>query len=137
MAFTDAQKNQIATYLGYPARPAGTRYASHYPVYSQIDLMGADPVMQAPIEAILTELVAIDAVIAADGASNANTGAIRQVDEVQFFAPGESQGFVSVGALKRGRMLVRRLAQRLGGEHLIVADYFGTGVSGSNAFALG
>lgn len=138
MAFTDAQKNQIATFLGWPARVVGTRYVAHYPIYSQMDLIGSDPVLQAPVEAILTELVALDTVLASDGAANANTGAVRQVDEVQFFSPKESQGAMSLGALKRARMLVRRLAQRMGGEHFIASDYFGTGLAvGGNAIAMG
>lgn len=137
MAFTDAQKNQIATYLGYPARVVGTRYATHYPIYSQIDLIGSDPVMQTPIEAILTELAALDTVLATQGASNTNTGALKQVDEVHFYAPKESAGAMSVGALQRARMLVRRLAQRMGGDHLIAGDYFGGSLRNSGEMALG
>lgn len=140
MAFTDAQRNQIVTYLGYPAVSAGTRYAAYYPVFSQIDLVGGDPVTQAPVEALLTEIAAIDVIIAGMGAATASYGAVKQVDEVEFFSPKESYATPTdlVTTMRRAHMLVKRLAQRMGGEHFIIADYFGSGApAGGNAMAMG
>lgn len=127
MAFTDDQRNAIMTYMGYPATAQDTRYASYYPVWAQIDLLGLSPVTQTPIESLLTELGTVDAAIAASSVS-APRGALKKVDEVEFFGPKESMITV-VDALKRGRMLVRRLAQRLGGPQLIADDYFATGLA--------
>ena len=140
MAFSPTQRNQIVTYLGYPALDAGTRYAGYYPIYSQIDLVGNDPVTQAPVEAILTELAAVDVAIAAGGsAAGAGTyGALKKADEAEFYSAKDSllQASDVVTAMKRARMLVRRLAQRMGGEQFIIADYFGTGSSGGRSFSL-
>lgn len=136
MAFTDAQRNQIVTYLGQPALAAGTRYAGYYPIYSQIDLIGGDPVTQAPVEAILVELAALDIVLATAGSTTNATGMLKAVDEVQFYNAQESAGIIAPGTLQRARMLVRRLAQRMGGEQFIIADYFAMGVSGGNSFQL-
>lgn len=135
MAFTPDQRNAIMTYLGYPATSQDTRYASYYPIWAQIDLLGLDPVTQTPIEALLTELVAIDAVVSAS--SNAPRGAVKKVDEIEFFGPKDSMITV-VDAVKRGRMLIVRLAQRCGGKHLIVGDYFDTGAGMSSfEFSMG
>lgn len=146
MPFTDAQRDQIMRYLGYPALAAGTRYAGYYPIYSQIDLVGGDPVTQAPVEAILAELVTVDVAIAAGGsAAGAGTyGALKKVDEVEFYSAKDSllQSSDVITAMKRAHMLVRRLAQRMGGEKFILADYFATGsaagdVGGSGLMSLG
>ena len=140
MAFTSAQRNQIMTYLGYPALAADTRYAGYYPVYSQIDLIGGDPVTQAPVEALLVEIAALDVIVAAQGTITSSQGALKKVDEVEFYAPKDSLLTVSdiVTTLRRCRMLVKRLAQRMGGEHFIIADYFATGGgSGASGFSIG
>jgi hypothetical protein len=130
VAFTDDQRNAIMTYMGYPATAQDSRYASYYPIWAQIDLLGQSPVTQTPIEALLAELVTVDAAIAASSVTAAR-GALKKVDEVEFFGPKESMITV-VDSLRRGRMLVRRLAQRLGGAHLIADDYFSTGIGSAS-----
>lgn len=127
MAFSDAQRDAIMRYLGYPAVDAGTRYAAYYPVYSQIDLIGQSATTQAPVEAILTELTAVDVVVASAGTTISSSGDLKKVDEIEFYPTTTSTSNAGIGALPRGRMLIKRLAQRMGGEHLIVADYFGSG----------
>lgn len=127
MAFTDSQRDAIMRYLGYPAVDAGTRYAAYYPVYSQIDLIGGSATTQAPVDAILTELAAVDVVLATAATTTSSSGDLKQVDEIHFYPTSESTTSGGVGAMSRARMLVKRLAQRMGGEELIVADYFGAG----------
>lgn len=121
-------------YMGYPAVAADTRYAAYYPIWAQMDLIGQSPVTQTPVEAILTELDAVDVKIAQSGVT-APRGAVKKVDEIEFFGPKESMVTI-IDAPKRGRMLVRRLAQRLGGVHLIADDYFATGL-GNGSVDLG
>ena len=124
-------------YMGYPAVAADTRYASYYPIWSQMDLIGMSAVTQAPVEAILAELVTVDAAIAASGTTASTSGALKKVDELEWYNTSGSSA-AGGGALSRGRMLVKRLAQRMGGEHLIAADYFGSSLSPlTSDFALG
>lgn len=133
MAFSDAQKDDIRGYLGY----ALGFYQYNTPLESMMDKVGGFPTEQAKIEGILTELAAIDAVLATAGSSAAATGMLKQVDEVQFYNAIESAGYIAPGAVQRGRMLVKRLAVALGDRDgdTIQSDYFGSRLT-SNSFNL-
>jgi hypothetical protein len=90
-----------------------------------MNTVGTSAVEQASVEAILNELDAIDAALETVGAQTQSMGALKKVDEVEFY---EATGSVSTDAptsIKRGRMLVRRLARRFGVAS--IEDYFGTG----------
>ena len=130
MAFADAQKISIRRYLGYPLG----YYQYNTPLESMIDKVGGVPAEQAAVEAILAELVTVDTAIAAGGsaAGSGTYGALKQVDEVQFYSAKDSllQASDVITAMKRARMLVGRLADTMGGRDIIQADYFGTGFGG-------
>ncbi len=126
MALTAAQRNAIWTYLGYEAEPSIT-YGVVAAINSRLDLISADPVLQAPIDAILLELATVDTAVASAGATVSAAGTLKKVDEIEFYQPTKTTALYGAGivdAIHRGRMLIRRLAQRLGGKSLIVADYF-------------
>lgn len=125
MALTAAQRNAIFTYLGYEAEPAAS-YTASANLSARVDLISADPVLQAPVDALLLEIAAVDLVVATGGTQLSSSGPLKAVDEVQFYQVEQTNVFAdtSVDAIKRGRMLIKRLAQRLGGQYLIIADYF-------------
>lgn len=128
MAFTDTQKISIRGYLGFPLG----LYQYNTIFESMLDKVGAIAGEQLAVEAILTELATIDAVVAAAGATAAR-GALKKVDEVEFYSPRESQITV-VDAVRRGRMLINRLASRFGfARSDLPSDYFGSGSPGGSA----
>ncbi len=131
MAFTDAQKISIRRYLGYPLG----YYQYNTPLESMIDKVGVVPAEQSAVESILAELAAVDVAIAAGGSTvGAGTyGALKQVDEIQFYSAKDSllQSSDVITAMKRARMLVGRLADAMGGRDIIKADYFATGIGSS------
>lgn len=134
MAFTDTQRAQIVLYMGYPALAAGTRYAAFYPFYSQIDLIGGDPVEQAQVEAMLTELAAIDLIVGQSTGASINFAGLKKADEAEFYSAKDSLLTPSeiMTPVKRGRMVIKRLARKLGGEKFIAGDYFGGGRSSAS-----
>jgi len=122
MAFSAAQIVQIKKYLGFPQ----VFESDNYRLMGAIQLIGADATKQAYVESILTELATVDAAIAAQGASGATYGALKKVDEVEFYSPKESSTTTEdlVSSMKRGRMLCSRLSSAVGVPK--VANYFGT-----------
>ena len=126
MAFTETQKDQVRRFLGYP----GGFRDSNFRLESMFGTIGNDAVEQASVEALLTELYAIDTAIAAGAASTAGTygaGGLKKVDEIEFYEIGGSGSSGNAGlvtALKRGKMLIERLRQRFGVE--LAGNYFGT-----------
>jgi hypothetical protein len=133
MAFTETQKDQVRRFLGYP----GGFRDSNYRLESMLDTIGSNSVEQASVEAILTELVAIDAAIGTGSASaTASYGPLKKVDEVEFYDSNSSTGSNdTVTALRRAKMLVERLRQRFGVE--LAGNYFGTIQMGDGSIALG
>jgi len=132
LAFTAAQKHDIRKYLGVSA----AYFDLNTQLESMLDTIGADSDAQTIVEAILTELATVDAAVASSGSSSATYGALKKVDEVEFYSTADGSGSDTVGALKRGRMLVRRLAQRIAGRHwqeVIHDDYFATSLTGISA----
>jgi hypothetical protein len=133
MAFSETQKDQVRRFLGYP----GGFRDSNYRLESMFDTIGSNAVEQASVEAILTELVAIDAAIGTGAASaTASYGPLKKVDEVEFYDANSSNGSSdTVTALRRAKMLVERLRQRFGVE--LAGNYFGTIQMGDGSIALG
>lgn len=133
MAFTETQKDQVRRFLGYP----GGFRDSNYRLESMLDTIGSNAVEQASVEAILTELVTIDATIGSSSStSTASYGALKKVDEVEFYDANSSTGSNdTVTALRRAKMLVERLRQRFGVE--LAGNYFGTIQMGDGSIALG
>lgn len=131
MAFTDTQKDQIRQYLGYPAAFRD----QNYQLESMMDTVGANAIEQASVEAILTELATIDTALASSGSSTASYGALKQVDEVQFYDISDASSTGTVDTLARGKMLIARLARRFGIQPL--ADYFSAETPMLFAFNLG
>jgi len=116
MALTGAQTTAIRQYLGY----------SNLNRYLNTALEGTFTALDADGEAlvvsILTELAAVDAVLASAGLVISAQGTLKAVDEIEWYntTTGASNGS---GALARGRMLITRLSTVLGVP--IYADYFG------------
>lgn len=133
MAFTDTQKVAIRGYLGFPLG----LYQYNTVFESMLDKIGGVAEEQTAVETILTELATIDAVVAASGARGVGTGALKKVDEVEFYSPKDSAGqTTAVDAVRRGRILINRLASRFGFSRAdLPSDYFGT--SGGGVFLLG
>jgi hypothetical protein len=121
MAFTETQRDQIRRYLGYPAAFRDQTYQ----LESMMDTVGANAVEQASVEAILTELGTVDAVLASAGAASYDSGPLKAVDEIEFHAPDAFSASDRMSAMKRAKMLVERLRQRFGVP--LAGDYFGTG----------
>jgi hypothetical protein len=125
MAFTETQKVAIRGYLGFSLG----HYQYNTVFESMLDKIGGVSVEQTAVEAILTELATIDAVVAASGSRGVGTGALKKVDEVEFYSPKDSSGqTTAVDAVRRGRILINRLASRFGFTRAeLPSDYFGTG----------
>lgn len=117
MAFTEAQKVKIRKYLGFPQVFDGDNYR----LEGAITVIGGDATRQALVDGYLVELDALDAAIATEGASATSYGALKRVDEVEFFAPDASTQ--AIDTVARARMLTGRLSQSLGVP--IENDYFG------------
>lgn len=113
-------------------------YDLNHRLESMMDLVGENATDKAEIETWLTELAAIDAVLATAGTSANATGLLKQVDEVQFYDGQQSAGYIAPGSVQRGKMLIERLARALGvSDYLPIGDYFGTQRNISAPFQLG
>lgn len=121
MAFTSAQIVSIKKYLGFPQV-----FESNNPrLLGAIELLGNHTERAAYIVSLLTELDVVDAAVAAAGSTTTTQGALKKVDEVEFYdVSSSSSGSDYVGALKRGKMLCGRLSSAMGVP--IISNYFGT-----------
>lgn len=129
MAFTDTQKVATRRYLCFSLG----HYQYNTQFESMFDKIGSVPEEQAAVESILAELVAIDAAVAAAGLAPPS-GALKKVDEVEFYAPKDSL-ITIVDAVRRGQMLCQRLADTFG--VVKAGDYFGARRSMNVDLALG
>lgn len=126
MAFTAAQKQQIRNYLGAPAVYPDLQHR----LEGAMATVGENAEAVTHVTAWLTELAVIDTnlvVTTGSSGSSATYGALKAVDEVEFYSPKESGGATqsTVGAIDRGRMLIRRIARILGvADFMPVGDYF-------------
>lgn len=139
MALTAAQRDKVWQYLGYGMEPA-VDYGLSAEINAKLALADADAVLANDITAILTALATVDAAILAAGStSTSSAGGLKKVDEIEFYPVTTTTGTSSftsgsgVNAVTFGRMMIRRLAQRLGSAFnnrarfrydFIVADYF-------------
>jgi hypothetical protein len=110
MAFTATQQESIRQYLGFSA---GWR-DHHHKLESMLGLVGDGAERQATVEAILTELAAVDAALASSGASAAARGALKKVDEIEWHPITADDSGSTVTAKERGQILIHRLARRFG-----------------------
>jgi hypothetical protein len=135
VAFTAAQKRDIRKYLGVPFG----FYDLNTRLESMINKVGADPTDEAEVTAWLAELAVIDETVASDGATSHTHGALKKVDEVEFHPiTADSAVAVSVGAIDRGRMIIKRLARALGVDDVLPnGDYFSGAPSRSVLMRLG
>ena len=123
MPFTDAQKRDIRKYLGAPMgfSDKNTR------LESMMDTVGANSTDQDEMDGWLTRLAAIDTALTSTSATSVEYGALKQVDEVQFYEPENNSGSGSISLADQGRVLIDRIARALGvSDHLPAGDYFGT-----------
>ena len=135
MALTSAETTAIRLYLGY-ANLNRYKHTRLEGTFASLDTDG-----ETAARSILTELAAVDAVLAAAGLTVSAQGTLKKVDEVEWYntTTGASNGS---GALARGRMLITRLSVLFGVP--TYGDYFGRsgypgdtysdqGLSGPNA----
>jgi hypothetical protein len=129
MAFTDTQKDQIRRYLGYSAAFRD----QNYQLESMMDTVGANAVEQASVEAILTEIAALDTVLSGVAAAPVEAGNLKKADEVEYY-PGYADPD-RITTTKRAKIAIERLRQRFGVP--LAGMYFGTGESRSFDIQLG
>lgn len=127
MAFTDTQKRDIRKYLGVPFG----FYDLTTRLESMMDLVGTNATDEAEIVAWLTRLDEIDTALTGSGSSTTTVsyGAIKKVDEVEFFEPSDSSssGSSTIAIVEQGRVLISRIARALGvSDVLPLGDYFGS-----------
>lgn len=129
MAFTDAQKADLRSYMGYPDvfRYANTRLENAF------DVIGARAEVQAKVVAWMAVIVAVDALIQAPGGgggAGGASGSIKRVDEIEFYpltsASGSSSmvSWSSLPPLAQGKIACARISRLFGVP--LEGDYFGT-----------
>lgn len=123
MAFTDTQKDQIRRYLGYPA----AHRDQNYQLESMMDTVGANDVEKDTVIALLDEIAALD-VILGSGLTAQSMGALKKVDEIEFYPAKGNTEIDSMSAFSRAKILIERLRQRFGVP--LAGYYFGTRVLG-------
>lgn len=134
MAFTEAQKTKIRTYLGVSL---GFNDISR--LESAMDLVGSDATTQDEIDAWLAELAIIDTRLGVGASSAAYTyGALKRMEDVEFYNTDESESVSTVPFPERGRMLIQRIARALGVDDILPnGDYFSASPKKDNQLALG
>lgn len=134
MSFNASQKALLRGYLGFPQayHDLNSRFES------VMDAVGSDSTAQARVEAIMAELATIDTALAAAGGSTASLGSLKRADDIEWHPiTAESQG-VTIDAMKRGRILINRLAAAFGFRtDELPMNYFSGASSGGNEIALG
>lgn len=133
MAFTASEKRQIRSYLGY----SGGYRDSTVSLESMLDVVASQVDEAAYARDLLTKIAAVDTALAAasSGGSSATYGAIKKVDEIEFFSPADSSGSTTstVSGIAYGEVLIERLRALFGIE--LVGRYFRS--SPSNGFFFG
>jgi len=138
MAFTAEQEKDIRKYMGVPFG----FYELNHRLESMMDLVGTSLTDKAQIEEWLTRLTAIDSSLTGSSSSAATYGALKKVDEVEFFSPTDS-GEASTSTLtlvQQGRVLIGRIAAALGVSDYLPYrnfDYFGSRRSSGFLIPLG
>ena len=121
----------IRRYLGYPLG----FYDLNTRLESMIDKIGGNPVEQAAVEGILTELAMVDAAQAAAGTVTQSIGSLAKADDVAWHPiTSESKG-VPIDAVIRGKQLIERLRQCFGVP--LAGHYYGTAEPRTGEMALG
>lgn len=134
MAFTDAQKRDIRKYLGVPMG----FYDRNTRLESMMDTIGANSTDQDEVDGWLTRLAEIDTALTSTSSTSVEYGALKAVDEVQFYKPEDDSGTGSISLADQGRVFIDRLARAFGvADHLPAGDYFGTKNSMSFEMKLG
>ena len=127
MSFSAAQKRDIRKYMGV----SFAFYDLNHRLESMMDLVGTNATDQAQIEAWLTRLTAIDDALTGASAASASAtyGALKKVDEVEFYPTGgddSSSGAGTLTLVEQGRTLIARIARAMGvSDYLPIGDYFG------------
>lgn len=134
MAFTAVQKKDIRKYLGVPFG----FYDLNYRLESMMDKVGGDATDSAEIIVWLTRLAEIDTALTSSTASSASYGALKRVDEIEFYDTGGASAGNTIGLVNQGRVLINRIARALGmDDQLPNGDYFGARRGNDGILALG
>lgn len=103
-------------------------YDLNHRLESMMDLVGQNATDQAEIETWLTRLAAIDSALTSSTSDTDEHGAIKKVDEVEFYPVGgeDGTGSSTLGLIDQGRTLIARIARAMGvSDYLPQGDYFG------------
>lgn len=125
--FTTAEKRQIRSYLGY----SGGFRDSDYVLESMMDVVANQVDEAAYARDLLTKIAAIDTALGNTGVggSSATYGAVKKVDEIEFYSPtvGTTTTSSSLSGIKYGEVLIERLRALLGVD--LVGRYFRGGAA--------
>jgi hypothetical protein len=128
VAFSAEQEKDIRKYMGV----SFGFYDLNHRLESMMDLVGENATDKAQIETWLTRLAAIDTSLTGAGSSGsvATYGALKKVDEIEFYEPSDESGSSSsdsISLVDQGRTLIGRIARALGvSDYLPIGDYFGS-----------
>jgi len=139
VGFSTAQKYSIRRYLGFPLDDAQDPNLVAF-LDDAIARVGAVAEKQTAVETILTELVTVDAAVAASGSTTTTTGALKRADDIEWHPPTTTTtGASAVTAPERGKMLINRLAICFGlTTDQLPSNYFASASgSGGNEMLLG
>lgn len=120
MAFTSSEKRQIRSYLGY----SGGYRDSTVSLESMLDVVASQVDEAAYARDLLTKIAAVDAALASSGSgSSATYGAVKKVDELEFYDVTSSSGGTStLSGVEYGEVLIERLRALFGVE--MIGRYF-------------
>lgn len=134
MAFSSSEKRSIRSFLGYSGgfRDRGVR------LESMMDVVGAQTDEAAYARTILASLADIDTALASSGStSSATYGALKKVEEVEFFSPEQSGGATvsTLSGIEYGEVLIERLRALF--DVPLNGRYYRTGMANTGPFPLG
>jgi len=137
VAFTAEQEKDIRKYMGVPFG----FYELNHRLESMMDLVGTNSTDQAQIVTWLVRLTEIDESLTGSDATSAAYGALKKVDEVEFYNTSETaEGSAALTFVQQGRVLIGRIAAALGVSDYLPYrgfDYFGSRRSSGFLIPLG
>jgi hypothetical protein len=106
-------------------------YDLNHRLESMMSLVGENTEDKAQIVTWLGQLSEVDDALTGSTATNSSAtyGALKKVDEVEFYAPadGSSNSSGTLSRVEQGRALIGRIARALGvSDYLPQGDYFGS-----------
>lgn len=117
MAFTEAQRVKLRSFLGWP--DVHQQYNPY--LEGTFTTIGARPDTQARVESVITAIEAVETKLKAVAISFAG---LKRAEDIEWYPSGQAGGQIDV-LRSEGRRLVGQLSTIFGVE--IKSDYFGAG----------